>query len=178
MEVDPPGPGQLDQVGRLVRAQVARRHELEPDGGRGHALLEVGAREAVAVVEELDHESSPETYSNSECSVEDSGCSIGGHGSGPDPAGTRAGGVRAGRACNALLTRRKGLLGRSGLADDEGLWIPTSSIHMFGMRFAIDVVYADREGRVLKLVAGSGRGGRRCAGGQGGARAAGGRDRP
>jgi uncharacterized protein len=51
-------------------------------------------------------------------------------------------------------TRTRGLLGRSGLADDEGLWIPTSSIHMFGMRFAIDVIYADREGRVLKLVRG------------------------
>ena len=53
-----------------------------------------------------------------------------------------------------LWTRTRGLLGRSGLADDEGLWIPTSSIHMFGMRFPIDVVYADREGRVLKLVRG------------------------
>jgi len=48
----------------------------------------------------------------------------------------------------------RALLGRSGLADDEGLWIPTSSIHMFGMRFAIDVIYADRDGRVLKLVRG------------------------
>ena len=62
-----------------------------------------------------------------------------------------------------LWKRTKGLLGRSGLADDEGLWIPTSSIHMFGMRFAIDVVYADREGRVLKLVRGIRRGGRRRA---------------
>ena len=53
------------------------------------------------------------------------------------------------------MKRTKGLLGRAGMADDEGLWIPTSSIHMFGMRFAIDVVYADREGRVLKLVRGN-----------------------
>jgi uncharacterized membrane protein (UPF0127 family) len=52
-------------------------------------------------------------------------------------------------------TRSKGLLGRSGLDPDEGLWIqPTGSIHMWFMRFAIDVVYADREGRVLKLVRG------------------------
>jgi uncharacterized protein len=49
--------------------------------------------------------------------------------------------------------RTKGLLGRSGLDPDEGLWIqPTGSIHMWFMRFPIDVVYADREGRVLKLV--------------------------
>lgn len=52
-------------------------------------------------------------------------------------------------------TRSKGLLGRSGLDPDEGLWIqPTGSIHMWFMRFAIDVVYADKEGRVLKLVRG------------------------
>ena len=59
-----------------------------------------------------------------------------------------------GELATSLWKRTKGLLGRSGLGDDEGLWIPTSSIHMFGMRFAIDVVYADREGRVLKLVRG------------------------
>lgn len=50
-------------------------------------------------------------------------------------------------------TRSKGLLGRSELDPDEGLWIqPTGSIHMWFMRFPIDVVYADRDGRVLKLV--------------------------
>jgi uncharacterized membrane protein (UPF0127 family) len=50
-------------------------------------------------------------------------------------------------------TRSKGLLGRSGIAEDEGLWIqPTSSIHMWFMRFAIDVVWAADDGRVLKLV--------------------------
>jgi uncharacterized protein len=49
--------------------------------------------------------------------------------------------------------RSKGLLGRSGLDPDEGLWIqPTGSIHMWFMRFPLDVVYADRDGRVLKLV--------------------------
>jgi uncharacterized protein len=52
-------------------------------------------------------------------------------------------------------TRSKGLLGRSGLESDEGLWIqPTNSIHMFFMRFPIDVVYAAADGRVLKLVRG------------------------
>jgi len=49
--------------------------------------------------------------------------------------------------------RTKGLLGRAGLPDDEGLWIqPTSSIHMWFMRFPIDVVWAGGDGRVLKLV--------------------------
>jgi uncharacterized protein len=50
-------------------------------------------------------------------------------------------------------SRSKGLLGRSGLGEQEGLWIqPTSSIHMWFMRFPIDVVWAAEDGRVLKLV--------------------------
>ena len=50
-------------------------------------------------------------------------------------------------------TRLKGLLGRRGLGDGEGLLIrPTGSIHMFFMRFAIDAVFLDRELRVLKVV--------------------------
>ena len=50
-------------------------------------------------------------------------------------------------------SRSKGLLGRAGIGEDEGLWIqPTSSIHMWFMRFAIDVVWAAEDGRVLKLV--------------------------
>ncbi|HET8605939.1 MAG TPA: DUF192 domain-containing protein [Gaiellaceae bacterium] len=52
-------------------------------------------------------------------------------------------------------TRLRGLLGRSGLDDDEGLLIrPTSSIHMFGMRFPIDAVFLDRELVVMRVVAG------------------------
>jgi uncharacterized protein len=52
-----------------------------------------------------------------------------------------------------MWMRTKGLLGRAGLPDDEGLWIqPTSSIHMWFMRFPIDVVWAAADGRVLKLV--------------------------
>ena len=39
-------------------------------------------------------------------------------------------------------TRRKGLLGRDGLAAGEGLWIaPCESVHTFFMRFPIDLVY-------------------------------------
>ncbi len=51
-----------------------------------------------------------------------------------------------------IWARTKGLLGRGSLEPDEGLWIqPTNSIHMWFMRFPIDVVWADGEGRVLKL---------------------------
>ena len=49
----------------------------------------------------------------------------------------------------------KGLLGRASLDPDEGIWIePASSIHMWFMRFPIDVVYAARDGLVLKVVHG------------------------
>ena len=49
-------------------------------------------------------------------------------------------------------TRRRGLLGREGLADDAVMIIaPCSAIHTLFMRFTIDVVFVDREGRVLKL---------------------------
>lgn len=49
-------------------------------------------------------------------------------------------------------SRRRGLLGRSGLADDEALIIaPSNAVHTFGMTFPIDVIYARRDGLVLKV---------------------------
>ena len=51
------------------------------------------------------------------------------------------------------LTRLKGLLGRRGLEQGEGLLLrPAASIHTFFMRFAIDVVFLDAERRVLRVV--------------------------
>lgn len=48
--------------------------------------------------------------------------------------------------------RMKGLLGREGLEDGEGLWIrPTNSIHMFFMRFAIDALFLSRDLRVVGM---------------------------
>ena len=47
-------------------------------------------------------------------------------------------------------TRRRGLLDRTHLDAGEGMYItPTQWIHMFGMKFAIDVAFLSREGRVL-----------------------------
>ena len=47
-----------------------------------------------------------------------------------------------------MWTRTKGLLGRSGLGAGQGLWIqPTGSIHMWFMKFPIDVIWAGRDGR-------------------------------
>lgn len=48
--------------------------------------------------------------------------------------------------------RMCGLLPRSELAEDEGLWIaPCPTIHTFFMRFAIDAAFLDRQGRVIAL---------------------------
>lgn len=48
--------------------------------------------------------------------------------------------------------RRKGLLGRDYLPDGHALWIvPCESIHTFGMKFPIDVIYLDRNHRVSKV---------------------------
>ncbi len=47
-------------------------------------------------------------------------------------------------------TRRRGLLGRSTIEATEGLYIiPTQWVHMFGMRFPIDVAFLAADGRVL-----------------------------
>ena len=50
-------------------------------------------------------------------------------------------------------TRLRGLLGRSGLGDGEGIWLePSSSIHTAFMRFSIDVLFVDRDHRGLRCV--------------------------
>lgn len=55
----------------------------------------------------------------------------------------------------SMWSRFWGLMGRKNLADGHGLLIdPCSSIHMFFMRFSLDVVFLDDEGRVKKVVAG------------------------
>jgi len=49
-------------------------------------------------------------------------------------------------------TRGKGLLGRTGLAAGAGLWIkPCSGVHMFGMKFSIDVIGLNGKREVIKL---------------------------
>jgi uncharacterized protein len=69
----------------------------------------------------------------------------------------KAGGAVVCERCvvaDSFWTRLKGLLGRRELPSGEGLLIvPTNSIHMFFMRFAIDAVFLDRELRVLAVVA-------------------------
>lgn len=49
-------------------------------------------------------------------------------------------------------SRGRGLLGRDGLDEGQGLLIyPSSSIHTFFMRFAIDVIFVDRHDCVVGL---------------------------
>lgn len=53
----------------------------------------------------------------------------------------------------SFFTRLKGLLGTRSLEPGAGLLIePCKSIHMFGMHYAIDVVFLDRAYNVVGLV--------------------------
>ncbi len=48
--------------------------------------------------------------------------------------------------------RLRGLLGRPPLKQGEGLLIsPCRSVHMYGMKFGLDVVFLSRDGRVVGL---------------------------
>ena len=48
-------------------------------------------------------------------------------------------------------SRNRGLLGRTGMDDGSALILaPCSSIHTFFMRFAIDVLFVKKDGRVVK----------------------------
>jgi uncharacterized protein len=57
------------------------------------------------------------------------------------------------RIADDPLSRLIGLLGRSTLLNGEGLIIrPCTSIHMLGMRFAIDALYIDHGNRIIQAV--------------------------
>lgn len=49
--------------------------------------------------------------------------------------------------------RMRGLLFRPKLTSMQALWIePCPSVHTFGMRYSIDVIFLDKNGNVLKVV--------------------------
>jgi uncharacterized membrane protein (UPF0127 family) len=55
---------------------------------------------------------------------------------------------------DTALTRMKGLLGRKELAPDEGILLrPAGSVHTAFMRFPIDVLFLDRDNRIVKIAA-------------------------
>ncbi len=58
------------------------------------------------------------------------------------------------RIADSFFSRLKGLLGTVGLPDGDALLLrPCNNIHMFGMKYAIDVAFVDDQGKVLKTVA-------------------------
>ncbi|MGR8950413.1 MAG: DUF192 domain-containing protein [Gammaproteobacteria bacterium] len=49
--------------------------------------------------------------------------------------------------------RMRGLLARPPLNAEEGFWLePCNSVHTFGMRYSLDVVFMEAGGRIVKLV--------------------------
>ena len=52
-----------------------------------------------------------------------------------------------------LFARMKGLLGKKEMMQGEALWIkPCTSVHTFGMKFPIDVIFLNRKKMVAALV--------------------------
>lgn len=53
----------------------------------------------------------------------------------------------------SFLAKAVGLLGRSSISEGTGLVLSsTNSIHMFFMRFAIDALFIDKDGNVIKVL--------------------------
>lgn len=56
------------------------------------------------------------------------------------------------RIADSVISRLVGLLGRRSIDGDGGLWIvPSSGIHTLGMLFTIDVVFLDKDLKVVAL---------------------------
>jgi uncharacterized membrane protein (UPF0127 family) len=54
---------------------------------------------------------------------------------------------------DTFFSRLKGLLGTNSMPRGEGLWlVPCKAVHTFGMRFPIDLLFLDREQRVVSSV--------------------------
>ena len=59
------------------------------------------------------------------------------------------------RTTESTFERLKGLLGGSPLREGEALVLePCNMVHTIGMRYSIDIVFADRTGVVRKVCAG------------------------
>lgn len=57
------------------------------------------------------------------------------------------------RLADSFFSRLIGLLRTDRLPPGNGLVIrPCNSVHTFGMRYAIDVIFTDNQGRILKII--------------------------
>ena len=51
------------------------------------------------------------------------------------------------------LERTRGLLNLPPLNKNQGLWIsPCNSVHTFGMKYPLDIIYLDRKNKVKKII--------------------------
>ena len=48
-------------------------------------------------------------------------------------------------------TRKRGLLGRTELVDEALVIAPCSAVHTFFMKFPIDILFTDRQGRIIRI---------------------------
>ena len=56
------------------------------------------------------------------------------------------------QTADSFLSRFKGLMGRETITEGSGLIItPCNSIHMFFMKFALDIVFLDKNNRVVHI---------------------------
>lgn len=56
------------------------------------------------------------------------------------------------KVADTYFRRLVGLLRTDSLSSDEGLLIiPCNQIHTFGMKYAIDIVYMNKAGKVIKV---------------------------
>lgn len=54
---------------------------------------------------------------------------------------------------DSFWSRMKGLMGKKDLPEDEGLLlVPCNSVHSMFMRFPIDLLFLNRELRVIKII--------------------------
>lgn len=61
--------------------------------------------------------------------------------------------MEQGQVATSLLSRAVGLLGRSSLPAGNGLLLqPCQSIHTFFMRFPIDVIFLNGDGRIIHII--------------------------
>lgn len=59
------------------------------------------------------------------------------------------------RKADKFLTRLVGLLKRTHLGPEEALWLmPSKGIHTIGMKFPIDVIFLNKDHRVVGLTSG------------------------